>query len=235
LYNGAFICKSAVPHYADNGDGTVTDNQTGLMWEKKTGTVLTPNPSDAHDVNNFYSWSAASVSQRPDGTLFATFLAGLNGGDYYNSTDMLDESGGPGTCFANHCDWRIPTIVELQGILLSPHPCSTSPCIDPTFVPTRAANYWSSSSLAGNPFNAWYVYFGNGDVSSYGKDDPLSVGIYARAVRGSFTPAAAAACGTVAVSACSGKSVGDACSTTNVATTGTCAACGSQAVLACTH
>ncbi|TMA85936.1 MAG: DUF1566 domain-containing protein, partial [Deltaproteobacteria bacterium] len=25
--------------FVDNGDGTVTDNETGLIWEKKTGTV----------------------------------------------------------------------------------------------------------------------------------------------------------------------------------------------------
>src|SRR5206468_3617426 len=111
--------------YVANGDGTVTDNQTGLMWERKTGTVDTSNPSDVHDVNNLYSWSSGLV--QPDGTLFTTFLATLNGGDYYNPTDMLDESALPGTCFANHCDWRIPTIVELQAILLAP--CGTTPCI----------------------------------------------------------------------------------------------------------
>src|SRR5437762_3089789 len=171
LYNGAFICKSAVPHYVDNGDGTVTDNQTGLMWEKKTGTVGTPNPSDVHDVNNSYTWSGVSPYQNPDGTLFTTFLATLN----------LDASGaGSSTCFANHCDWRIPNIVELQGILLAPFPCGTSPCIDSTLGPTQASNYWSSSSLAGHPSEAWFVYFGIGLVSLDGKTG----GLHARAVRG---------------------------------------------------
>src|SRR5947208_5810553 len=171
LYNGAFICKSAVPHYVDNGDGTVTDNQTGLMWEKKTGTVGTANPSDVHDVNNTYTWSAASPFTDPSGTLFTTFLATLN----------LDASGGgSSTCFANHCDWRIPNIVELQGILLATYPCGTSPCIDSAFGPTQASFYWSSGSLAGNPFYAWFVYFGNGHVSVDGK----AYGHYARAVRG---------------------------------------------------
>ena len=30
---------TASPRFVDNGDGTVTDYQTCLMWEKKTGTV----------------------------------------------------------------------------------------------------------------------------------------------------------------------------------------------------
>src|SRR5947208_7068323 len=63
LYNGAFICKSAVPHYLDNGDGTVTDNPTGLMWEKKSASGT----GDIHDVSNTYTWSAASPYQKPDG------------------------------------------------------------------------------------------------------------------------------------------------------------------------
>ena len=35
--------------FIDNGDGTVTDTQTGLMWEKKTSLDSTSNASDPHD------------------------------------------------------------------------------------------------------------------------------------------------------------------------------------------
>ncbi len=122
-------------------------------------------------MNNLYTWSGVSPYQNPDGTLFTTFLATLN----------LDASGaGSSTCFANHCDWRIPNIVELQGILLAPEPCGTSPCIDSTLGPTQASYYWSSSSLAGNPGNAWLVSFNNGNVFKVGK----FTGSNARAVRG---------------------------------------------------
>ena len=37
---------------ADNGYGTVTDHQTGLMWEKKTPA----GSGSVHDVNNKYTW-----------------------------------------------------------------------------------------------------------------------------------------------------------------------------------
>jgi Protein of unknown function (DUF1566)/Collagen triple helix repeat (20 copies) len=162
LKSAALMCQ---PRYVDNGDATVTDNQTGLMWEKKTlaGT------GDVHDEKNTYTWSTGD--NNPDGTLYTTFLATLN----------LDaSSAGSSTCFANHCDWRIPNIAELQTILLAPYPCGTSPCIDTTFGPTQPFGYWSSSSLAGTPGSAWFVDFGGGGVATLNKD----LVDYARAVRG---------------------------------------------------
>jgi hypothetical protein len=52
------------PRFVDNGNGTVTDNQTGLMWEKKS----TANVADA------YVWSTGTA---PDGPLFFDFLGKL--------------------------------------------------------------------------------------------------------------------------------------------------------------
>jgi hypothetical protein len=170
LYNGAFMCKSAVPHYVDNGDGTVTDNKTGLMWEKKTALF----GGGVHDPINLYSWSTNSNSDTaPDGTLFTTFLGTLN-------SDV--SSDGTSTCFANHCDWRIPNIVELQGIRL-PNPCGLS-CFDPIFGPTPPTSppvfYWSSSSSASDPLGAWVVEFTIGPPLAASKPS----GWFARAVRG---------------------------------------------------
>src|SRR5262249_19397201 len=50
------IQKFACPSFADNGDGTVTDNRTGLQWEKKDGDDGTVNEADLHDVDNGYAW-----------------------------------------------------------------------------------------------------------------------------------------------------------------------------------
>lgn len=183
LYNGAFMCKSAVPHYVDNGDGTVTDNKTGLMWEKKTNVG-----GNVHDFFNFYTWSTSNTDTAADGTLFTTFLATLN-------SDVTSNSAS--TCFANHCDWRIPTVVELQSILLAP-PCPFGfggpSCIDPIFGPSfggLAPNdfYWSSTSRAGGPgpIAAWVVDFAPfslGGINGGPFGDSNKAGGYsARAVR----------------------------------------------------
>jgi hypothetical protein len=94
----------------------VSDLNTGLIWEKKTGTVGTPNPSDMHDVNNTYNWSTGPGDNfLADGTAFTSFLATLNNGVAAPSNSGPSHISG---CFANHCDWRLPSILELQGIAI---------------------------------------------------------------------------------------------------------------------
>src|SRR2546427_222031 len=130
--------------FVDNMDGTVTDDETGLQWEKKVA-----GSSCLHCVNDSYTWSNSGTA--PDGTAFTSFLNTLNGGatgvGNCLSADGSTITGG----FNNHCDWRLPTSAELQTILLAPFPCGTSPCIDPVFGPTAASGYWSSTTDAGRP------------------------------------------------------------------------------------
>ena len=82
--------------FRDNGDGTVTDDSTGLMWEKKTRPPRGAD-SDVHNVTYAYSWSRSGdpsevTGTEPDGTAFTLFLRTLNEGR-----------------FAGHSDWRLPT------------------------------------------------------------------------------------------------------------------------------
>jgi len=181
----------AAPRFEDCGDGTVADHQTGLQWEKKTGTLGSPVYCDTvpcpdpHDVNNNYSWSFTGTD--PDGIAFTGFLARLNG-----VHDILREGGEPATgCFADHCDWELPKISELQTILIGtmaapgqPAACPAAPCIDPAFAavggPTASSFYWSASTLPGFPTTtAFFAAFRTGGVWSAIKSDDNNV----RAVR----------------------------------------------------
>jgi len=169
--------------YQDNGDGTVTDFDTGLQWEQKQASDSVqyfPNP---HDGDNLYTWGA---DQLADGTVFTEFLGRLNGSvaPLFDLNPCLSEDGiGVSGGFANHCDWRLPTIRELATLVDTSAPgCGvTDACIDPVFGPTREV-YWSSTTNPPLLDEAWTVIFLSGSEAVSVK----SIAQFARAVRGGW-------------------------------------------------
>lgn len=175
----ALLCtpavKGGVPsRFVDNGDGTVTDSETGLEWEKKT------NDGGVHDADNAYDWSQSGGP--PDGSAFTDFLDELNA---CTSPDGTAVVGG----FAGHCDWRLPTVAELRTIVDTGAPnCGFGPmCIDAIFGAAPAPGspshsgfpYWSSTHTADPPL-AWRVRFVDGGSEIFLKHQFAHV----RAVRG---------------------------------------------------
>ena len=151
--------------YKDNGNGTITDKNTGLVWEKKCLGC-----GGLHDVGNTYVWSNSSTPGA-DMTI-------------WDWLDAVNAEAGKG--FAKHNDWRIPNVRELQSIVDHARcaaayfpSCNDEAAINPIFGPT-VLFYWSSSTYAQNPSFAWVVEFLTGGVVVGIKDKPFSV----RAVRG---------------------------------------------------
>lgn len=125
------------PRFNDNGDGTVTDNLTGLMWLKNAN-------------------CADTVGYDPDGTgtgqVFwvnaLAFVAGINDGTY-------------AACQAGHTDWRLPNINELASLTTYLNLAPALPTGHPFTNIGGGWNYWSSTS---NPSNGAYtvsLYSGN--------------------------------------------------------------------------
>jgi hypothetical protein len=137
--------------FVDNGDGTVTDNRTGLQWEQKTA------DGSVHDWGNLYAWSTTRGEEAPNGTAFTEFLGKLNRCVSEDGHTVIEG-------FAGHCDWRLPTIAELQTILLARFPCDMNPCIDPVFGPTSLDYHLTSTSYRWNVSQAWIVEFHHGDI-----------------------------------------------------------------------
>ncbi len=63
--------------------------------------------------------------------------------------------------------WHLPTNFELMSIV---HYGTYTPAINNTYFPaTISSSYWSSTTYALGTTLAWYVNFGDGDVSGIGK------------------------------------------------------------------
>ena len=163
--------------FTDNGDLTVTDNLTGLVWEKKQDLDFTQQPANPHDANNTYTWTTTTTAE--NGTAYTSFLASVNAGSGFGGAN----------------GWRLPTLAELETILLD-FPCTgkgrgpdchcpSAPCVDPMLDAsnTIAAAFWTATTSLRFPEDAWLVFFDNGDaLAPYGKGSASSV----RAVRGGF-------------------------------------------------
>ena len=166
--DGAVQAGTAAKSFTDNGNGTVTDNRTGLVWAKKS------DDGSIHDKDNTYTWGQSVSPYSMNGTMVTTYLATLN----------------TPPCFAGACDWRMPNITELLSLVnyetFSPATFSafntgcTAGCTVTSCSCTVSGGYWSSSTYRDFPGGAWYVYFGGGD----GYYDFKTSGGYVRAVRG---------------------------------------------------
>jgi len=163
--------------YVDNGDGTITDTQTGLMWEKLAA------DGSIHDKNNQYSWAYT----------FASKLAALNdGGGFAGHTDwrvpnvnelqtLVDYGRSNPAVSAAFDTGCVPGCTVLT--------CScTRSTEEISFPPFLSSTYCSSTTFQGSPNEWWAVEFHSGNTYRVSKGPPqgqIPAGSCAvRAVRG---------------------------------------------------
>lgn len=152
------LCTLAWPAWAtftDNNNGTITDNTTGLIWDK---------------CPRGQNWDNTA----PPGTCTGS-------GTIHAWAHALAEATAANT--VNHLgynDWRLPNRTELESLVKID---AVNPSIDATFFPATVPDwYWSSTSFKSNPTEAWRISFHNGYAGTGGKGD--ASGNRVRLVRG---------------------------------------------------
>jgi hypothetical protein len=142
--------------YVDNGDGTISDLNTHLMWEKKSldGSI--------HDESHFYTWADA----------FSTFIGGLNAAGFAGHTDWRLPNVKELQSIINYQNTRPAVSAAFNANCASGCTVTTCSC-------TQSSDYWSATSYVYDPYVAWIVFFNFGYVGYYGKMGST----YVRAVR----------------------------------------------------
>jgi len=121
--------------FTDNGDGTVTDHLTGLMWLKDASCLGHGEWPDALDA-------VADLSVNPGN---------------YSCADYV----------ANHDDWRLPNIVELESLVNTEEPSPAAWLNTQGFTNVQGSNfsdYWSGTTIHYYMTKAWYVNMRRGHV-----------------------------------------------------------------------
>ncbi len=135
---------SSSPRFTDNGDGTVTDNLTGLMWAKNANLAGAMTWFEAIDFAN-------NLSLGGEGCVYKENCGG--------------SSCGQPDCDPN-CkeDWRLPNRSEMESLLDF---SNYNPALPSGHPFTRVTSYiWSSTSYAsatqlvwlGHPNGYWVTY-----------------------------------------------------------------------------
>lgn len=133
--------------YTNHGNGTVTDNETGLMWMK--------------------------CSAGLEGETCATgFVKAMNWKQALESAQSANSANG-GTGIYGYTDWRMPNRKELGS--LTEIACY-SPAINTTLFPnTASGGYWSASPVVNSNNTAWSIHFDFGGEYGEPKDSSFFV------------------------------------------------------------
>ncbi|MCX5845209.1 MAG: DUF1566 domain-containing protein [Deltaproteobacteria bacterium] len=132
------------PRFTDNGDQTVTDNLTGLIWAKDGNAIKTRDPgfdSDFTTGDGMVTWQHAL--------------------DYIKKLNQENYLG--------HHDWRLPNVIELESLVHAGQSNSADWLNTKGFSNVQSSYYWSSSSKAAHPTSAWLVNIVDGFVFWFDK------------------------------------------------------------------
>lgn len=158
---GGFLRLKTDLIYTDHGDGTVTDKETGLMWQQC--------PLGTHVTGTVGTVTGACTSDGPDTALF-TWSEAMAAAQVANAAAL-----------SGYSDWRVPSVAEL-GTLLDIH-CGY---LDDLFynkyrfpltlyaTARGSASFWTSTP---NRYRerAWYVDFGRGAEYAWKKVSGMAV------------------------------------------------------------
>ncbi|NRB40791.1 MAG: DUF1566 domain-containing protein [Pseudomonadales bacterium] len=142
--------------YTDHYDGTVSDNTSGLMWQKCSVGQTWLEGDSSNDGSDDHCDTAVTLPYKR-----AVAAA--------DNANAAEENG--------YTDWRLPSLVELQTLVEG---ACFGPSINEKIFPDSVSGfYWTATADDDNSSNAWHLSFILGFEVSGGKNFYY----YARLVR----------------------------------------------------
>jgi hypothetical protein len=132
--------------FIDNGDGTITDQVTGLMWEKHSA------DGSIHDLANAYT--AADAVAVKIATLNSEQFAGHDDWRLPNRNELATLTNFGTVSPATYPDFNTPC----------PPGCTVTECSC-----TQNSTYWTSTSQHATPDYTYFINFSQGDISQMQK------------------------------------------------------------------
>jgi len=146
----------SIQRYTDNGDGTVTDDLTGLMWSQDANCLATHYSefdNDGENGDDEVSWHHA-----------LDFVAGIHDGTYQDYG-------------AGYSDWRMTNLFELESLREVSYysPClsdntGTSQWIEGDAFFNVVNDFWTSTTASLPPATTWVVSIVTCDAGFATKD-----------------------------------------------------------------
>jgi hypothetical protein len=146
-----------VRSFTDNGDGTIDDHTTGLMWEKLS------DDGSIHDYTTTYAWADAFASK-----VAVLNSTGFAGHDDWRLPNILELES------LRNYGAADPSVFSVFDSACAAD-CSLTNCSC-----TQAGYYWSSTTQLSQSTFAWHVSFLKGTTYPRAKTELA----YVRAVRG---------------------------------------------------
>ena len=148
------------PRFTDNGNETVTDNLTGLMWLKDADCIRTNYPAFDNDEDSGIAEDGSVHWQHA-----LDFVAGINDGTYSSCGGDLP-----------YTDWRLPNIKELSSLIDYSQNDPALPFLFTLLIENEQSYYyWSGTSYVLYPQYVWGVTYETGYMIYVNKLDNLYV------------------------------------------------------------
>ena len=150
----------------------VQDNNTGLLWEVKSGDASSP-----HFYELKYSWYSADNNTN-GGNAGRENTNDCNG-VACNTQAYIDYLNNLNYCGSSQ--WRLPTVNELMTIVVT---ANLDLVVDEGYFSyTKNDQYLSSQTVAFDRASAWYLYFSDGSTGYSPKTSPNYVRLVSKEVQ----------------------------------------------------